>query len=603
MLEIITNGVKLDLSSDTAITIQYDNPIFESNGIPTPFSFTYTLPLTTRNLTLLLNPDRVPSNVNYSKRLATTIRFAGMDITSGYQTIEITSDDGIEVSFNSIIFPDISKLPLYKLPFEKLFLGYAEKVDWLFGYKWDTSLAAEEYVRVLTTEINNSLPNFIPATMIVKGRDLVPNIEYSELTNQRSMRINPYVNILKPRKKHIPAFSVGYIIKNILPDAFGIFDRGDFAKLMLVCSYHPAYQTKDDANVWNFDKDTGMVTLNIADFMPDVSFEDFLCEMLKLACASMYISNGKPVFEYNSTIVGAKSSSDWSDKIIGNPVIGVALGSRYNVGYSDLATDNEHIPAERQLWVVPFISDMITMFTSHNSNPGEVEFVGSNVFIQSTRQTYQVEINEVLSKDYKYHFDFKLVADTDEKLDAADDDERGTFDMVVNAAPVRMVVGVDVKTDNLMVPSFDGTKTKHQYIYCPEVDMGSDDEKPTRPDKLTIGLYQGMTTSMQHSGIPFEYPAISRYNYNTRGVNHTATSLDWTGEFGLLNKYHKEYKAWIEKDKRTVKADVLLSSVDLRNLDLRKKCHINGRNFLIKSLSVTLTSTMIEPAEVEFWEV
>lgn len=168
-----------------------------------------------------------------------------------------------------------------------------------------------------------------------------------------------------------------------------------------------------------------------------------------------------------------------------------------------------------------------------------------------------------------------------------------------------MTVAVNVQGDGAMKPSFRGNITTHRSIHCPEVSIEkSDDNKYKRPDKLIIGLWYGLSLPIYSSGVgaDFYYPYIYRHNYTANGSRIGDTSLSWSGQDGLLERYHKPYKAWIERDKRVVKADILLTNLDLHNFDLSRKVHIQGRNFFIKELSITLTPHTIEPAEVEFVE-
>lgn len=79
-------------------------------------------------------------------------------------------------------------------------------------------------------------------------------------------------------------------------------------------------------------------------------------------------------------------------------------------------------------------------------------------------------------------------------------------------------------------------------------------------------------------------------------------SLYWNDEDGL-GKQHKEFSEWIAKDKIVLTANVLLSPLELHDLDLRDKFHVKGRHFFIRSMNVSLKKDKIEPAEVEFIEV
>ncbi|MEG1588630.1 MAG: hypothetical protein RR354_04785, partial [Mucinivorans sp.] len=119
---------------------------------------------------------------------------------------------------------------------------------------------------------------------------------------------------------------------------------------------------------------------------------------------------------------------------------------------------------------------------------------------------------------------------------------------------------------------------------------------------LLLGTYFGRRSALMQPW--FGYPFLTSDNCDAYGfVSPYDVSLELGGERGLINAYHKRFKDWVEKNKLVLKADVLLSPLDLKNLDLKNKIHIDGRNFFIEELSVTITPRAIKPAEVTFVEI
>ncbi|WP_418560595.1 hypothetical protein, partial [Rikenella microfusus] len=123
-----------------------------------------------------------------------------------------------------------------------------------------------------------------------------------------------------------------------------------------------------------------------------------------------------------------------------------------------------------------------------------------------------------------------------------------------------------------------------------------------RPQNLTVALWKGMSRGLV-SGVPNAeqtYPYLSHCNYDAEGNRLDDVTLQLTGS--TLAR-HAAYKAWIEKDKMAVKAELLLTPLDLHRLDLRDKFYLKGKYFFIRRLEITMTPERLEAVEAEFIEV
>ena len=81
---------------------------------------------------------------------------------------------------------------------------------------------------------------------------------------------------------------------------------------------------------------------------------------------------------------------------------------------------------------------------------------------------------------------------------------------------------------------------------------------------------------------------MSPYNYDHNGNRIGDISLAWDGADGLINKFHSEFKAWIERDKLAVSGNFRLTELDLKNLNIKKKRHIRGKLFYIKKVEESI---------------
>jgi hypothetical protein len=115
--------------------------------------------------------------------------------------------------------------------------------------------------------------------------------------------------------------------------------------------------------------------------------------------------------------------------------------------------------------------------------------------------------------------------------------------------------------------------------------------RQVRPTDLSLLLYAGTKTVNGKN-----YPFLSPYKNNDM-------SLKWDGYEGLISSYHLVLKYWIEKPRLKIKGSFLLSALDLNNLSITDKVHVNGRNFFIERIEYTIQHDRIDPANVELIEV
>lgn len=602
MLEVIINNTRVDLAKDTSISLVIENPFMSIDGIPTPYSFSWTLPPTPKNLSLFGRSDRVAS-LHVPVELPARILFDGIELIRGYVTLKPISSTGIEVNLDSgALLKETSKW-LYEQDLGRISFGYATLTPITGGRPnqslWDTMAPFGAYKKYWNDRAAEKHPNLVAAPLSIKGVDLIvtgrESVETSSI-NRRSMRINNfssrtgYGTSQHDYAKIIPAVRLAYILRSINPAIGEAFDKdAQLSSLMLVNSWHPAYQIKDNAPVWTLDSDTSEVYLDVSDLMPKVNSGDFVCECLKVACSSLYVIGGTPVVTSRSDVLLSSNTIDWTDKIGKNLTLDFAPAEDYFLEYSDLS-EPEAVPAERPVETVASINTMILY--------GELDCsVKSNNIgtfkIKDSGQVFDRYVNTQLSNDLFLHFDYKMLNDM---VDLSVDRDESTDGVVVTiqASPVSMAVATDILLDKDMIPSFGGPNSLHSHLYIPQVDAPG----TTRPDTLRFGIYHGMRN------LDYSYPYISPDNGSTAdSTTSQKMSLLLGRKSGLLEKRHKHFKTWNEKLRRILHGEICINAIDLHELDLRCKVHVSGRDFLIRNINVTIRNNAIEPAEIELIEV
>ncbi|MEG1414828.1 MAG: hypothetical protein RSC35_06675, partial [Mucinivorans sp.] len=472
------------------------------------------------------------------------------------------------------------------------------------GRHWNTTLPFASYKKYWKDQALVDNPSIVAPPMAIKdatwntGDPLVERpFTNTSTINQRQSRINNYNEQgylwAGSFAKILPAIQIAYILEKIDANLAAGFDNAKLRQLMLVTSFHPSYQTNDNSPAWTCNDTTGECYVDLADFMPKINTGEFVTEILKLTCSSIFLVGDKMTVAARQDILQRPDSLDWNSKIIGTPSLELRLGENYSVTYQDAET-TEPLPAERVIESVDSVNQMITL-TAQNAAIGNKL---KTFKVSSTNQIFEMKINGLLSNETYAHYDYALIQNQ-QTVDSKNEESSNEFTVSINAAPVRMVVATDMLNDVAMIPAFSlaGTTT-HNYIYCPQIEAPS----KTRPETLLLGTYFGRRSALMQPW--FGYPFLTSDNCDAYGfVSPYDVSLELGGERGLINAYHKRFKDWVEKDKLVLKADVLLSPLDLKNLDLKNKIHIDGRNFFIEELSVTITPRAIKPAEVTFVEI
>lgn len=592
MLQIYTDGQLTDLPDDISVDLVFENPLFSADRIPATYSLSYELPLTPRNRALFGNPDRITTTGDRFRDHPTRILFAGIEIASGIQTVEEIGE-AITVNFSGSILPSNIDRHLQNVAMDTFdFTGYNNLQT--AEIAWDG---------MLRRNMKDPDAAFFAPPVAIKDvepleRDM--NNPHDLFLNTRAMWLNPmhmpaqsYLHRLSKGNewymlKVIPAVRVWYIFDKIFGDKLerNIFREGEWRKLSLQCLWHPHYNLTDNWPCWN----NGVVRLQ--DFMPDVSAADFIVEMLKLPCASMYIRGDTFSIESNADILNRKIIRDIRpDQLIGTPTVTLEVGQEYTVGYS-AADDGEQPEGE--------IVDRDTILDAMHYMSGRGNIPDGSGVVTSVKVKYPPQtLTAILDTTGRTPYALRQ-EDMPESAPSEENEETDAsgYDMTVNAKVVRCVANKYWLNDDDMNQHGNwGDK-----ILCPEIEaVGA-----KRGDELLIGLWQGMQSEIQQWSMspgytPNYYPYLSATNYGANGERLSDLSLYWNGEDGLA-KRHQAFGGWISKDKVVLTATALFSSLDLHNLDLRDKYHVRGRLFFIRTMNVSLKKNRIEPAEVELVE-
>lgn len=590
MLRITVNQELVDISPDTSISLSFANPIFEDDKIPTPHSYSFSLPASSRNLSIFGQVQRI-SATHSSKLYSTQIWFGAVNLIEGNLVINSITDTEIDVELECATFLDRFKKKLHQIDLGRISFGTAKERP-----RGDSGLNTSENAALFDAfwkeQLSKAAPDYIATPLAVADEkwadvDIVeddrPVNPQGGSVNIRKMRINQYNENGYQANPLIPAVRIGYILSKLHPNLSEIFDTAEFKKLMLVCNYHPNYYNEARAGrVWTIDPVTKEVYVSIADYMPDVEIGKFIDELLKMICASLYTVGGEPVVTLNKTVLTSPPTVDWSDKIIDGYKQSFLAIESYRFSFN--RDEDEELSPDN---VIKDYSDTFDMIYNR------YKYTEQFCRLTNTGQVFDSYINAALSNETRSHYSFALVKDGSACSGAAvdtddSDDTMELREVSCDLIPVRNVLVEEVPRDGMRGPSFNGTASLNPYNYIPEV---SKVEK-TRPSDCYLGYFSGLQAALLAAA--YSYPAITAI-----GV---APSIPLVND-GIFNARHTEFASWLGKVRRVVNCQIKLDPLDIQTLDLQKKVGFRGNNFLIRELGVTINYDSIELADIELIEV
>lgn len=638
MLEIFISNQKVDLPTDIQIALTIENPFMLQDRVPAPYSLAFTLPPTQRNLKVFAFPNRIASYRSVQSLTVTRpcrILFQSVTIATGI--INLTEyNQGIKAAFKGADLTDTMRASIYETPMHSYVFATPNWRD----IDFDNPLNYAGRYRQRALDAANGLDERMVVAPIKTETDNVPlqfvqRLEafntgefYNSIRFPQRMMDTEYINYYNPDNQefalravdppdrgepfaivHAPIFPllrVHYIFSMLFGSALknNIFADPELEDLVIPSTYFHNYVYAGNRRVV-YNGPGGMMFNNKApfeynpllppgtptdpfyrlnDFLPASAGPDLLKELLKIFCASMVIKGGGFDLRFNKDIVAAPVSTNWDSKLIGRPILSSRVKKVYKYGYDG---EEQYIPDETSV-TVPDIHAMIA--DPLEPDPGEeltmvYQISGSGQFYE--RHAFTVE-GEGSEPDVTY-YSYKLL---DGGYGKSFDTEKETYDAVSRLKPMPVLpkeywwtaendIEDHPQLDWWTVPFFGG-------------------DRGARPDQAYLMFFRGMVSSM-HTG--HSYPYLSPYTVAPDGSSVGTKSLSWQGSAGLLQNYHLGFKNWIEQDKVRVNGAFLLTPLDLHNLDITSKVHLQGRNFYIDRIQVNIRHNRIDPAVIDLVEV
>ena len=614
MLEIVVNNVYVDLPEDISVAITVENPMFTEDKLPLPFSYSFELPPTPKNLKVFKHINRLGAHKGDSlfQSYRCQIYFQSIMIHDGSINCD-SAQNFIKVSFKGVDFNENLKKALFTKDLGTANFpgdsspGYNVSSSYYYSYRqWATAHAyntANDYI-FAPIAVKTKEDEFGYYSEEVRGyadpRD--GKMYYSNVINQpywmiRDMYLNSYnannQSFYYPgglegyHALMYPQFRIGYIINQLIGSALisSPFDLGVLRDVLLPTFYLPKVGNWSMYGPW-ISSDYGAVPayLKLQDVMPDIDANKFLQMIFNVFCMTLLAEKGKFQIVQNKDILTRAVKHNWSDKLMYQVDISSDSGKYYDYGFNDRKsfTDNvsyQTVDTLEEMHAEPF------GLVNHEDLYEKLFYITSTEqYIMKKGYWRRVLTENVESWELIVAYEFKGF----EPVKKPDVGDRDKYNARTDITQLYLV-------PSIYFPDTELHPDAKKYWIVPKWDPDQGDgntilSRNVRSSALSLLLYAG---TKQVDGK--NYPFLSPYE-------NANLSLNWEGTKGLLNQFHKEFKAWNEKSKVRLNGTFLLSALELNKLSIIDKVHFQGRNFYIEKLQYSIRRDRIDPVVADLIE-
>jgi len=571
----------VDLLPDTALQLDMNSPLYfgdrDPDILPGTKAYSVNIPLTSGNRRRLKRPDLLDNYDDFVKNETCIIFYDNEQILEGIANIvESHSADYCELQFIGGLSGNLANLKTKKL--NELTMGGDRDIG---PNQADVITHANDVVA------NPDNYDYVFPTVYID--DIANSYDYINHYDDNTFFKYKSISSVDTYSTLVPFPKVKYVLEQIfLEEGYrlkGIFDYHEHSielgNIILYNNY-----TLDDQTVFTdpvIPSDTEFVTfINLQNHVPETNINTFLKQVANtFGWAIIIKTKTKDVFivPYND-ILSASTVINWTNKVENTFLKKAKLDSpptKFGYAHTEeyFLPTVDNYPRDLDYWRYNY--------------QGEVERVPDLIFslIGPVDVYYVQAINtyfrfEAFSPP-EWYYCFKEIASYGEGINAFLADSKTLF--------MRSNPTVDLSLDpyKKLVPfTFDE-------IISPLI---------TESDKIketTFLFWRGLQFAATTSDY---YPFASNHVYRAGQfkISDANVSLLWIGEYGLYNVWWKNWHTFLQNT-RTVIYNTRLTPGDLTNLDWSKKVRIEKHDYFVKRIQITLTTTDIKPAIVEYAKI
>lgn len=594
LIKSLESGRTLDITPGQEITLTLENPLFADDRMPVAVSTGIEFPLSPTNKVEFRFVDvmMIPPAV---QKIPAAIIFEGFELFSGELQFDEFSDQTLKYTF---VGADATEA----------FSGNIHEI------------ACRDYGGMaMSTFVQNARKGDYPdigLPMIVRKANSA-KIEYPTAAGEAECSsIDKYANHLYTNTPYIiPAIKAAYLLEKIHPKLIFPSQIQDYLDRMAILgTYKPEawqndrygipYTTPSWSNPYIGDG------FNAAEALPEMTKAEFIANILKMFCATIFPEKGYYNVRSNSSILQDKTFIDWTQKVSDIYAIVAGEAGSYSLEYAN--GEQNYDPAKEEefdeelaqsIYSASNYEELISKFrTSDNYVDVRVTFSG-NVYSGKAVKAYLYWSRSpgVMGKP--------IFNKTETSIPLIDI----VFQANVNKIELSEGGGDGQNYENnigfICTPCIPANVATFIYTGSTNAQVTLRAMAPV-VDIPTVG---GNRPSDVYIGLLIENNFFDQGNYFTRPepyidggteMANTRYSIAIGGTNGLYAKFHETFAQWQVKKKDSVKADVVLSPADIAQLKLWRKIMLYNRLFLIKTMEITLSDkATVAFANAEFVEV
>ena len=594
LIKSLESGRTLDITPGQEITLTLENPLFADDRMPVAVSTGIEFPLSPTNKVEFRFVDvmMIPPAV---QKIPAAIIFEGFELFSGELQFDEFSDQTLKYTF---VGADATEA----------FSGNIHEI------------ASRDYSGMaMSTFVQNARKGDYPdigLPMIVRKANSA-KIEYPTAAGEAECSsIDKYANYLYTDTPYIiPAIKAAYLLEKIHPRLIFPSQIQDYLDRMAILgTYKPEawqndrygipYTTPSRNNPYIGDG------FNAAEALPEMTKAEFIANILKMFCATIFPEKGYYDVRTNSSILQDKTFIDWTQKVSDIYAIVAGEAGSYSLEYANGEQNYDHAKEEefdeelaQSIYSASNYEELISKFrTSDNYVDVRVTFSG-NVYSGKAVKAYLYWSRPpgVMGKP--------IFNKTETSIPLIDI----VFQANVNKIELSEGGGDGQNYENnigfICTPCIPANVATFIYTGSTNAQVTLRAMAPV-VDIPTVG---GNRPSDVYIGLLIENNFFDQGNYFTRPepyidggteMANTRYSIAIGGTNGLYAKFHETFAQWQVKKKDSVKADVVLSPADIAQFKLWRKIMLYNRLFLIKTMEITLSDkATVAFANAEFVEV
>lgn len=600
LIKSLESGRTLDITPGQEITFTLENPLFADDRMPVAVSTGIEFPLSPTNKVEFRFVDvmMIPPAV---QKIPAAIIFEGFELFSGELQFDEFSDQTLKYTF---VGADATEA----------FSGNIHEI------------ACRDYGGMaMSTFVQNARKGDYPdigLPMIVRKANSA-KIEYPTAAGEAECSsIDKYANYLYTDTPYIiPAIKAAYLLEKIHPGLIFPSQVQDYLDRMAILgTYKPEAWQNDRYGI----PYTGSGTddnlcigtgFNAAEALPEMTKAEFIANILKMFCATIFPEKGYYDVRTNSSILQDKTFIDWTQKVSDIYAIVAGEAGSYSLEYAN--GEQSFDPAKEE----DFGEELAqSIYSASNYEELISKFRTSDNYV-NVRVTFSGNVYS--GKAVKAYLYWKRVWDWIGTILMGEI----VFNKTETTIPlIDIVFQANVNKVELSEESGDGPSYENSigFICTPcipanvatLINVESTDAQVTlraMAPVVDIPTVGGNRPSDVYIGLLIENNFFDQGNYFTRPepyidggteMSNTRYSIAIGGTNGLYAKFHETFAQWQVKKKDSVKADVVLSPADIAQLKLWRKIMLYNRLFLIKTMEITLSDkATVAFANAEFVEV